>query len=398
MSYDLFYQVINAKALGSRQLPEVWSVSQVNALARRLLEETVPPLRVAGEISGFRRYPAGHCYFTLKDQRSRLACVMWRDDARRLPAVPPEGLAVRVLGRPSVYVQAGRLQFIVRELESEGEGLWRLAFERIRKKLEDEGLLHPSRKRRLPRFPACVGLVTSLEGAVLKDIVSVIRRRAPWTHIAVYPTRVQGDGATASITQSIRVASRTARADVLIVGRGGGSKEDLDAFNAESVARAIADSSMPVISAVGHETDITIADLVADKRAATPSAAAELAVTDGSHLQSTLSASAVRLRAALRERVHRRRSALDRLESQLVGALERLVSRRRVRMDTLSQRLAALGPISILERGYAVALGREGEILRSVGDFDCPMPFTLRLKDGRIRARAEGSEEEDRGE
>jgi len=238
--HDLFDQVANTRALAREQVPQVWSVSQVNALARELLEGAFPPLWVAGEVSGFKRYPSGHCYFTLKDGTGQLNCVMWREAARALPAEPPEGMAVHVFGYLTIYQRAGRFQLVARELMARGEGLWRIAFERARKKLEAEGLLDPERKRPLPAYPSCVGVATSVEGAAVRDIVSIIRRRAPWTHILIYPTRVQGEGAAESIVAALRQAGRAARADVLIVGRGGGSAEDLRAFNDEAVARAIA--------------------------------------------------------------------------------------------------------------------------------------------------------------
>ena len=268
MNGDLFFQAANARALGSDGLPNVWSVAQVNSLTRQLLEGAIPPLWVAGEVSGFKRYPSGHCYFALKDERSQLACVMWRDEARALPTEPPEGMAVHVFGYVSLFERQGRYQFVVRELAARGEGLWRLAFERLRRQLESEGLLDPGRKRPLPRFPICVGVITSTEGAALRDIVSVVRRRAPWTHILVYPSRVQGDDAARTIVSALAAACRGGHADVLVVGRGGGSLEDLRAFNDERVARAIAGSTIPTVSAVGHESDLTLADLVADRRAA----------------------------------------------------------------------------------------------------------------------------------
>ncbi len=398
MSHDLFFEAANARALGKKGVPRVWTVSQVNSLARELLEGSVPLLRVAGEISGFKRYPAGQCYFTLKDEHAQIGCVMWSEAARKLPTAPPEGLAVRAFGHPSVFVRAGRLQFVVRELETQGEGLWRLAFDRLRKKLAAEGLLDPARKRPLPRFPAKVGLVTSTEGAALRDMVSIIRRRAPWTDILVYATRVQGDGAPQAIAAAIGAASRTRSADVLIVGRGGGSREDLWAFNDERVARAIALAQIPIISAVGHETDVTIADLVADDRAPTPSAAAQLAVPDAAGLQANLTRTAERLSTTLRARVKRQRRRLEAKDEQLIRALGQVISGRRVRLESLAQRLGALGPTAVLERGYAIALGPDGRILRSSRDFRVGLEFALRMKDGRVRARAEGSERGGRGE
>jgi exodeoxyribonuclease VII large subunit len=389
VSGDLFFQAANTRALGRDEVPQVWSVSQVNALARELLEGSVPPLWVAGEVSGFKRYPAGHCFFTLKDRRSQLSCVMWRDEARALPAEPPEGMAVQVFGYPSVYERAGRFQFVVRRLTARGEGLWRVAFERLRKTLAADGLLDPARKRPLPPFPSCVGVVTSIEGAAIRDIVSIIRRRAPWIDILIYPARVQGDDAPATIVAAIGAACRAGRADVLIVGRGGGSVEDLWAFNDERVARAIADASVPVVSAVGHETDVTIADLVADCRAPTPSAAAELAVPDLDRLRAELASAGERLAAALRNGLGRNLRRVERLEERIVGAVQAVIERRRIAVEALRHRLEALGPMAVLRRGYALALDGEGRILRSVASFRPGMEFRLRLRDGRVQARTE---------
>ncbi len=395
MSHDLFFEAANSRALGRDRVPQVWSVSQVNALARELLEGSVPPLWVAGEVSGFKRYPAGHCFFTLKDKRSQLSCVMWRQEARALPAEPPEGMEVRAFGYPSVYERAGRFQFVVRELSARGEGLWRVAFERIRKKLETEGLLDPARKQPLPPFPSCVGVVTSTEGAAIRDIVSVIRRRARWVDILVYPARVQGEEAPASITRAIAGACKAGRADVLIVGRGGGSAEDLWSFNQESVARAIAESPIPVISAVGHEADVTIADLVSDSRAATPSAAAELAVPDAERLRGELSSAADRMANALRNGVARGRRRIERLEERIVEAVASGIEKRRLKVQSLRQRLQALGPVAVLRRGYALALDEDGRILRGIAGFSPGEAFTLRLLDGRVKGRTESVVQEE---
>jgi exodeoxyribonuclease VII large subunit len=386
---DLFFQAANTRALGRDQVPQVWSVSQVNTLARELLESTLPLFWVAGEVSGFKRYPSGHCYFSLKDSGAQLNCVMWRDQARGLPAEPPEGMEVHAFGYLSIYERAGRFQFVARKLTAQGEGLWRVAFEKAREKLESDGLLDPDRKQPLPAFPGCVGIVTSLEGAAVRDIVSVIGRRAPWTDLLIYPTRVQGDGAPAEIINAVRRASQTTRADVLIVGRGGGSLEDLQAFNEETVARAIAASRVPVISAVGHEADVTLCDLVADRRAATPSAAAELAVPDGDRLRDELTGRSQRMAAALRNGLKRGARRVARLEDRLIASVTASIERRRNVVEGFKRRLTALGPMEVLERGYAVALDADGRILRSVDSFQTGKRFTLRIKDGQIIARVE---------
>jgi exodeoxyribonuclease VII large subunit len=394
VNHDLFFQAANTGALGRDRVPEVWSVSQVNALARKLLEGSLPLIWVAGEVSGFKRYAAGHCFFTLKDKGAQLSCVMWREAARSLPAEPPEGMAVHALGYLSIYERAGRFQFVVRELTAKGEGLWRLAFERLRAKLEAEGLLDPARKREIPSHPACVGVITSPEGAAVRDILSIIRRRAPWTDILVYPARVQGDEAPGSLVDALQHAGRPARAEVLIVGRGGGSLEDLRAFNDERVVRAIAASPIPVISAVGHEVDITLADLVADIRAATPSAAAEIAVPDRTRLRADLGRAREGLAASLQGSVVRGRQRFERLEERLLETVQGGIARRKLVVETLRRRLRALGPMEVLHRGYSLALDREGRVIRGVSGFRPGSEFTLRLKDGRVHARAESVSEE----
>jgi len=231
--------------------------------------------------------------------------------------------------------------------------------------------------------------VTSSEGAAIRDIVSVIRRRARWVDILVYPARVQGEEAPASITRAIAAACKAGRADVLIVGRGGGSVEDLWSFNQEGVARAIADSTIPVISAVGHEADVTISDLVADSRAATPSAAAELAVPDAERLRVELSSAADRMTTALRNGVSRGKRRIERMEERIVEAVASVIERRRLTVTSLRGRLQALGPIAVLRRGYSLALDENGRILRSVADFHPGEGFALRLQDGRVKGRTE---------
>lgn len=389
MTEELLFQAANARALGRGAPPQIWSVSQINALARQLLEGSVPSLWVAGEVSGFKRLPAGHCFFNLKDERAQISCVMWSEAARALPTEPAEGMAVHIYGHPSVYERQGRFQFVVSELAAHGEGLWRLAFDRIRRRLEADGLLDAGRKRPLPRHPTCVGVVTSTEGAALRDIVSVIRRRAPWTDVIVYPTRVQGRSAAPAIIAALRCACRAPRAQVLIVGRGGGSAEDLWAFNDERVAREIARSAIPVISAVGHEIDVTLADLVADQRAPTPSAAAEFAVPEGDSVLAELARAGDRMTASLSNRMAGRLTRLESMESRLVEAVRRSLDRRRQALETASRRLQALGPMAVLERGYALALGRDDRVLRSARSFAPGMEFTLRMRDGRVHARTQ---------
>jgi exodeoxyribonuclease VII large subunit len=370
--------------------PRDWSVSRVNQVARELIEGSLPPLWVAGEVTNFLRARSGHCYFSLRDDRAQLRCVMWRDDARRLPTAPEEGMQVRAFGRLTLYEARGEFQLSVRQLEARGEGLWKLAFERLRAKLDAEGLTSPDRKRPIPRVPATVGVVTSADGAALRDIVSVIRRRAPWTRIVLASCRVQGDGSAAEIAACVRRFSRAGLADVLIVGRGGGSVEDLWAFNEEPVARAIAESLIPVISAVGHETDFTIADLVADLRAPTPSAAAEAAVPDGAELLRRLGELGRCLTDGAAERMYALRDRLANAGADLRAAAEVAIQARRDRIAGAAAHLNALSPIATMARGYAVPLGADGRVLRRATEFTAGSAFTLRVVDGRVPCRVDG--------
>ncbi len=409
--------------------PHVWSVSELNLALRTLLEGAFDEVRVTGEIANWTRARSGHCYFTIKDESSQLRCVMWRRDAQRLPLEPEEGMSLRVHGRVTLYEARGELQLQVREvLDEGGEGLWKLAFERLRRTLEAEGLLDPGRKRPLPRFPRTVGVVTSPTGAALRDILSVLRRRAPWTRVLLRGARVQGEGAALELARAIQVLGGSGLVDVVIVARGGGSIEDLWAFNEEPVARAVADCPVPIISAVGHETDVTISDLVADLRAPTPSAGAEAAVQDGGALLEVLDRIRPRLARGLRTLVERRRVQLERRKARVGAGARRLLDPRRSRLARVSDRLGpaaraflaprrvrvdrgrerldsavrtligdrrrrlglaagrveALSPLSTLRRGYAVPLDAGGRVLRGRGDFSEGEDFTLRVVDGRI--------------
>jgi exodeoxyribonuclease VII large subunit len=371
-----------------------WSVSEVNAAAKELIEGVFPPLWITGEVANFTRARSGHCYFTLRDEVAQLRCVMWRDDANRLPTTPQEGMAVRALGRLTIYPARGEFQVTVSRLEAEGEGLWKLALERLRRKLEAEGLTAPQRKRSIPAYPAMIGVVTSSSGAVFHDIVNVVRRRAPWTRIILAPCRVQGDGAAADIAGAIRHITDHAAVDVLIVGRGGGSVEDLWAFNEEVVARAIAAAPIPVISAVGHETDVTIADLVADLRAPTPSAAAEAAVPDRIEVERGLARDRWRLSQGIAGRLGRALTDIRSCGSQLDRAWKLRVVNERERVRSVARHLAALSPLAAFDRGYAVPIAH-GRILRRREDFTPGRPFDLRIADGSIGCRVEETDARD---
>ncbi len=367
-------------------------VSEVNAAARELLEESFPLLWVTGEIANWRRVSSGHCYFSLRDEDAQISCVMWRRNARRLPTEPEEGMEVCAHGQVSLYEARGAYQLMVRELQARGEGLWRLAFERLKKKLAAEGLLEDARKRPTPRVPGRVAVVTSRSGAALRDVVSVIRRRAPWTDILVADCRVQGEEAAPEIVAALERLGRRDDVDVAIVTRGGGSVEDLWAFNEEPVARAVANSPIPVISAVGHEVDVTIADLVADVRAPTPSAAAEVAVPAQEALRAEVAGLATSLAEGLRSRVRRSRDRAGRYAERLVSAVRRRLERARGRTERLGARLDALSPLATLRRGYAVPTDAEGRVLRRRESFEGVEQFRLRVVDGRIESRVENVE------
>ena len=393
--------------------PRVWSVTQVNRAVRGLLEDTIESLWIGGEVANWTRARSGHCYFTLKDEQSQLRSVMFKTEAETLLADPAEGTTVRAFGGLTLYEARGEYQLVVRRLEvQDAEGLWRQAFERLRLKLEAEGLLAPERKRALPRFPKAVGVVTSLAGAALADILTVVRRRAPWTRVVVRGARVQGEGSGDEVAEAIAVLGGSGLVDVLIVGRGGGSLEDLWAFNEEVVARAIVVCPVPVISAVGHEVDVTISDLVADVRAPTPSAGAEAAVEDGEGLSDALGVTRTRMSGALRAITFRRREVLgvrlgqlrrsgvglvqprreavsrtgDRMESAVRG----IATLKKARLTEVAGKMDVLSPLATLGRGYALPQDASGRILRTVEAFEKGDRFSLRVSDGSVPCEVRG--------
>jgi exodeoxyribonuclease VII large subunit len=366
------------------------AISEVNALARDLLEGIIPPLWVHGEVTGWKRYGSGHCYFSLRDADAQLRAVMFRSDAQRLPVDPGEGMQVRAFGTLTLYEKRGEYQFVVREMDAIGAGgLWRIAFERLRARLEAEGLLAAERKRAIPRSPRVVAVVTSPVGAALQDILTIIERRAPWTRVVLAPARVQGEGAAEDIAAAIRLVAESGIADVLIVGRGGGSMEDLWAFNEEVVARAIVACPIPVISAVGHEVDITIADLVADLRAPTPSAAAEHAVPDGAAITRAVAGFGARLTAGLRANVKSRVRIVERLDDVVRHGMQLRLRQRSQELAALAGTIEALSPLSALRRGYAVPLDANDRLLRTVSDFRAGESFRLRVTGGVVTASVE---------
>lgn len=318
--------------------PHYFSVSELATALRGVFTEYFKDIWVAGEISGVKLYPSGHYYFTLKDENAQIRCVCFKASARYLKFKPQDGVAVLARGRVDLYDARGDLQLLVEAIEPQGHGALQLAFEQLKKKLEAEGLFSSERKRALPPLPERIGIVTSPAGAVIQDMLHVLERRCPGRHIRVYPAQVQGDGAAEQVAEGIEYFSASGWAEVVIVARGGGSLEDLWTFNEERVARAIAACSVPVISAVGHETDFTIADFVADMRAPTPSAAAEIVICTRESLQERLRAAEHKLLQSVRLKIALLARALHQVTIDR-ARLHRTIGRHMQRVDELDYRL-----------------------------------------------------------
>jgi exodeoxyribonuclease VII large subunit len=383
---DLFAAVEPASSEGA------WTVAQVTARARQLVEAGFRALWVKGEVTNFKAYRSGHWYFTLRDARAQIRCVMWRDDNRRAGRPPEEGTQVFVQARPTVWEERGEFRLTVRQLiPTDAGGLWEIRLQQAKAALEKDGLLDPARKRPLPQYPSSVAVVTSIDGAALRDLLSVFARRWPALNVTVVPTRVQGEGASEEICRALGLASRLPDVDLIVVGRGGGSREDLWAFNTEEVARAVAAVEVPIISAVGHETDVSLTDLVADVRAPTPSAAAETAVPDRADAVRAIEALARRLGHSLSSRTRLGHERLARTGDRLQASMQAIVERQRAALSELTARLDALSPLKVLERGYAVARDDSGAVLRSVESFPAGMDFRLTVADGDVNARVSGA-------
>ena len=386
----------------------VFSVSDLASGLRELVEMEYGDVWVEGEISNFKRHRSGHCYFTLKDADAQLRCVMWRHFTRYVFFEPEDGMLVRVHGGMSVYEARGDMQLVAKSMQPAGEGALQRAFEAIKRKLSEEGLFDEERKKPLPPFPETIGVVTSGSGAALHDILTVLQRRYPAVRVLVCPVQVQGIGAAEEIADAIACFNRqyddpVFRADVLIVGRGGGSLEDLWAFNEEVVARAIAASNIPIVSAVGHETDFSIADFVADLRAATPSIAAELCVPDRRELAAALHGARSRMEHCLRNRIERSRrevqavlnsralhrpevrlrqyvQRVDDMHSRLDRATGALIERRLSKLEGCKHQLALLDPARPMDRGY-VRVERDGKIVRRAAELETGDNIRLRFAD-----------------
>ncbi len=394
------------------QNPPALTVSDVNRYIKTLLcaDEVLSSVAIRGEISNFKPHPSGHMYFTLKDPTAEISAVMFRADASRLNFLPANGMRVVVYGNIDVYEKSGRYQVYARTMLADGVGAMYLELERLKKKLEAEGLFDEARKKPLPVYPTKVGVITASSGAALRDILNITGRRYPTAEILIYPSLVQGVDAPASLCGGLAFLNAEGSCDVIILGRGGGSVEDLWAFNDEQVVRAVAASQIPVISAVGHETDFTLCDFAADRRAPTPSAAAELAVPDGGALMGYLDERMDRMSRRVSTLLADAEERLTRHEKNLAllspkGRLERtaetlahkkelldrhakrIFERDRARFATALERLNALNPLAVLERGYSVVRKEDGGIVSRVTDLSEGEDVTLLFSDGAAHAR-----------
>ena len=394
---------------------QVLSVGQINDYIKNKLDND-PCLRnvaIRGELSNYKVYPSGHHYFSIKDGTGAMKCVMFKSAAQRLRFRPENGMQVIAMGSVTVFVRDGVYQLYCTGMVMDGIGDLYAAFEQLKAKLSAQGLFDPAHKKPLPRFPGTIGIVTSSAGAAVHDMLRILRKRYPLTRVRLLPVRVQGAEAPAEIAGAIAYANRYRLADLLIVGRGGGSIEDLWAFNDELVARAVYDSAIPVISAVGHEPDVTISDFVADLRAATPSNAAELAVPDQDALRQTLDEMQNAMAVAMAAKIDRagerlgnlanrpvlksplasfegRRKALELLGNRLISAQSGAVARSRQRFVAQVSKLDAMSPLKVLTRGYAMASREDGTIVRSVSDVKPNDPIAVRVSDGIIEATVIG--------
>jgi exodeoxyribonuclease VII large subunit len=362
------------------------AVTDLTTTAREIVEGAFPPMWVRGEVTDFKAHRSGHWYFSLRDRTSQVRAVIWAREARRLPAPPDEGMQVVAFGRLTVYAARCEMQFAISRLDAEGDGLRQKALEITRKRLAADGLLAPERKRDLPAFPRTIAVITSPDGAALKDIIAVVRKRGMGVRLVVIPAAVQGDTAVPELCRALDRVARWGEAEVVIIGRGGGAREDLWAFNDERVARAVAACPVPTISAVGHETDITICDLVADLRAPTPSAAAEAVTRSRPELVATLRQLHHRLRSGVLTAVGDASTRLDRASRGFARTAGTTVERKRARIESAAGQLHALSPVATLARGYAVSRGLDGRTLSSADDFSAGDAYDLVVRDGVVRS------------
>ena len=384
------------------------TVSQINNYIKALLEQVsvIQSVWIKGEISNFKLHSSGHIYLTLKDNNSVLKAVMFRGAASKLNFKPKDGMMVLALGRIAVYEAGGQYQLYIEAMEQEGTGDLYAQFEELKRKLGEEGMFNEEHKKPIPRFPSSIGIATSPTGAAIRDMINVIKRRCPMVKIIIYPCLVQGDGASKTIVEAIEYFNTKKLVDVIIIGRGGGSIEDLWAFNEESTARAAYNSEIPVISAVGHETDFTISDFASDLRAPTPSAAAELAVPDILELKNQLDTSCARMAALLKQKIDAPKKQLeflsvktsktnfekylldleqdtDRLSESLIKTFTNKIDLEQKRFEREAGKLSALSPLSVFERGYC-SLSKENKLVSDIKNVEIGDIVTLRLKGGEL--------------
>ena len=399
----------------------VLSITQLTEYIRGRLDDDpfLGQVAVRGEISNYKVYPSGHHYFTLKDEGAALKCVMFKSSAVRLRFRPDNGMKVIAMGKVAVYPRDGAYQLYCAAMAMDGVGDLYAAFEQLKKKLAAQGLFDPAHKKPLPKCPGTIGIVTSSAGAAVHDMLRILRKRYPLTKVRLLPVRVQGAEAPGEIAAAIRYANRYRLADLLIVGRGGGSIEDLWAFNDELVAHAIYESEIPVISAVGHEPDVTISDYVADLRAATPSNAAELAVPDQDALRQNLDAMSSAMASALSRQlkaarqhlnvlsqspalrsptgyIEQREKSLELLKNRLIAAQNQSITRKNQRYIAAVSKLDAMSPLKVLTRGYSMAQTKTGEVLRSIRQVELGERVSVLLSDGKLSATVMDKKEEAR--
>ena len=390
---------------------QILSITQINEYIRAKMDDDqlLNGVAVRGEISNYKVYPSGHHYFTLKDEGAALKCVMFKGNAMRLRFRPDNGMKVIAMGKISVYPRDGAYQLYCTAMAMDGIGDLYAAFEQLKKKLEAQGLFDAAHKKPLPKYPGTIGIVTSSAGAAVHDMLRILRKRYPLARVRLLPVRVQGVEAPDEIAGAIRYANIHRLADLLIVGRGGGSIEDLWAFNDERVAHAIYQSDIPVISAVGHEPDVTISDFVADLRAATPSNAAELAVPDQDALRQSLDSMSVAMGTALSRQLtaarrqyqllaahpalqspvgylEQRRKSLELLKNKLISAQSHQISNQKAKYIAMTAKLDAMSPLKVLSRGYAMAQTDEGCVLKSVHQVNSGDHITITVSDGALSA------------
>lgn len=390
---------------------QVFTVTALNEYIKMKLETDEALMRVfiRGEISNFTNHKSGHFYFTVKDETSRIAAVMFRSSASKLAFIPENGMKVIVGGRVSAYVRDGQYQIYVDTLEPDGVGALYIAYEQLKAKLGAEGLFDEAKKKPLPRYPMRIGVITSPTGAAIRDIINILGRRFPIAEVVLYPSLVQGDSAAPQLIEGLRYFNEKKNVNVIIIGRGGGSLEDLWAFNSEALVREVAASELPVISAVGHEIDFTLCDFAADRRAPTPSAAAELAVPERYELKRKLGNVTARLELLEGKKLELLRSTLERMkksraltdprnfiddkrmalgiaEDKLYNRITFLLERKKSALAGKTAKLDAMNPLSVLSRGYGAAFASDGTVIRSAAQVEKGSDISLMLSDGTVRA------------